>query len=124
MPDKPMRPCNHPGCPALTNAGPRCPEHTVTYARQQDKRRSTSMARGYDAAWRRVRALALLRDLYLCQHCLRDERPVSATEVDHIVPLARGGARLDLANLQSLCHPCHSRKTVTEDGGLGNITSR
>ena len=42
-----------------------------------------------------------------------------ADEVDHIVPLARGGARLNPANLQSLCKRCHSKKTVNQDGGFG-----
>ena len=41
----------------------------------------------------------------------------SATDVDHIVPIADGGAPLDQANLQSLCHECHSRKTIAENGG-------
>ena len=26
-----------------------------------------------------------------------------------IVPINRGGAKLDMANLQSLCYPCHNR---------------
>jgi HNH endonuclease len=33
-----------------------------------------------------------------------------AKDVDHIVPLMDGGAPFDLANLQSLCRPCHNRK--------------
>lgn len=42
-----------------------------------------------------------------------------AKHVDHVVPVARGGAELDASNLQSLCHPCHSRKTALHDGGFG-----
>lgn len=43
------------------------------------------------------------------------------TDVDHIVP-HRGDPELlyDEANLQSLCHECHSKKTAREDGGFGN----
>jgi 5-methylcytosine-specific restriction protein A len=26
----------------------------------------------------------------------------------------------DRSNWQGLCHPCHSAKTATEDGGFGN----
>jgi len=37
----------------------------------------------------------------------------AAAEVDHIVPLARGGTH-DLANLQPLCKSCHSKKTMRE----------
>lgn len=36
-----------------------------------------------------------------------------ATDVDHVTPLRRGGTN-DPANLQALCHPCHSRKTCAE----------
>ncbi len=43
-----------------------------------------------------------------------------ACHVDHIVARERGGTdRPD--NLQSLCHACHSRKTVVVDGGFGNV---
>lgn len=49
----------------------------------------------------------------------------AATEVDHIVP-HRGDERLfrDEKNLQSLCRPCHSRKTAVEDGGFGNYRGK
>jgi 5-methylcytosine-specific restriction protein A len=44
-----------------------------------------------------------------------------ARVVDHIRPW-RGDRRLflDPGNLQSLCRPCHSKKTASEDGGFGN----
>ena len=35
-----------------------------------------------------------------------------ATEVDHVVPRARGGGHD--GNLQSLCHRCHAAKTARE----------
>lgn len=54
----------------------------------------------------------------LCAACLAIGRITTATEVDHIMPLAKGGSN-DLTNLQSLCKRCHSRKTATEDGGFG-----
>ena len=34
-------------------------------------------------------------------------------ELDHVVPLIDGGGH-DLANLQTLCTPCHQRKTSAE----------
>jgi 5-methylcytosine-specific restriction endonuclease McrA len=37
-----------------------------------------------------------------------------ATDVDHIVPIAAGGAEFDRANLQGLCGPHHSSKTAKE----------
>ena len=33
-------------------------------------------------------------------------------EVDHVVPIADGGAVLDHANLRTLCTPCHKRVTA------------
>ena len=42
---------------------------------------------------------------------------MAGEEVDHIVPLSRGGAEQDPANLQHLCVPCHAAKTRREQGG-------
>jgi 5-methylcytosine-specific restriction protein A len=39
-----------------------------------------------------------------------------ATDVDHITPKRLGG-RDDMANLQALCHSCHTRKTMRERRG-------
>jgi hypothetical protein len=38
-----------------------------------------------------------------------------ATEVDHLTPISKGGARYDHANLQSLCSSHHSIKTSSFD---------
>ena len=43
-------------------------------------------ARGYDAAWQRLR-LRVLSEEPLCRSC----RASPATEADHIVPLSKGG---------------------------------
>jgi 5-methylcytosine-specific restriction protein A len=45
----------------------------------------------------------------------------AATDLDHIVP-HKGDMVLfwSPGNWQSLCHACHSRKTMMEDGGMGN----
>jgi len=51
----------------------------------------------------------------LCVKCQSKGRITAATEVDHIVPLHKGGTD-DLDNLQSLCHDCHAEKTATEQG--------
>lgn len=75
--------------------------------------RESPSKRGYDNNWRKIRAMQL-REFPLCAnpHGLHDG-PVAATEVDHKRRLSRGGTH-DPANLQSLCKPCHSRKTATE----------
>ncbi|MBS0205687.1 MAG: HNH endonuclease [Planctomycetes bacterium] len=64
--------------------------------------------------WSRRRD-AQLNKQPLCEACLAQtpEQITGATDVDHIVP-HRGnwGLFIDPANLQSLCKPCHSRKTA------------
>lgn len=66
-------------------------------------------------AWRRVR-----RD-YLAAHpaCSTRGCPAPATEVDHVVARAAGGADYAWTNLRSTCKSCHSRKTAAVDGSFG-----
>lgn len=40
--------------------------------------------------------------------------PALKLEVDHIVPIALGGAEYDLNNMQTLCEECHKKKTAKE----------
>ena len=49
--------------------------------------------------------------------CAKDGTPKEATVVDHIKP-HKGNEKLfyDLKNLQSMCKPCHDRKTAKKDG--------
>jgi 5-methylcytosine-specific restriction enzyme A len=46
-----------------------------------------------------------------------------ATQVDHIVARAKGGASFDEANCSPQCAGCHSRKTALYDGGFGHKPS-
>lgn len=115
-----MRPCRKANCPRLTEGG-YCDQHQQDAPRQQfDRRRGSAWSRGYDDAWTVLRRQALRRDMYLCQHCKKEGRQVPATDVDHIDPFdgKHDPRRLDLSNLQSLCKPCHSRKTATEDSSF------
>lgn len=80
--------------------------------------RPSAARRGYGATWRKLRLLILAEEP-LCRRCAAEGRTTAAEHVDHDVPLERGGTN-DRANLVPLCHPCHSRKTVEEDGGLGH----
>lgn len=75
------------------------------------------MSRVYDTQrWKRVRANQLNREP-TCRMCreLGMSVPRPAQHVDHITPLAAGGAPYDRANLMSLCHSHHSWKTDTLD---------
>jgi 5-methylcytosine-specific restriction protein A len=56
----------------------------------------------------------------LCVHCLARGEHTPAVDVDHIV--AHHGDRekfWDSRNWQALCKPCHTRKTIKEDGRWG-----
>ncbi len=72
-------------------------------------------------AWKRARAFQLMGDP-LCCECERHGRMTAATEVDHIIALKDDGHPFDPDNLQSLCKPCHSRKTNKEDGAFGRTS--
>lgn len=65
--------------------------------------------------WQLLREQAMTRDLGLCQHCYKNKKITIATEVDHIVPIkVEWEYRLELGNLQSLCHRCHTIKTIDD----------
>lgn len=55
------------------------------------------------------------RDNGLCQACLDKNIVTIGTEVDHIIPLHKGGPDTD-DNKQLLCDPCHVAKTRQERG--------
>ena len=103
MPMRAPTPCAHTGCGAASRER-YCPAHR----RDAGAERPSAAKRGYGRRWQRLRAMKLRRDP-IC------ECGQAATEVDHKTPLsARGTNAWD--NLQSLCKPCHSRKTAIEQG--------
>lgn len=102
---KPMHPCNHPGCTALTST-PRCPEHTIAHSRHYREVRPDD--RFYRTPqWRGIRATMLTyQPICPCG--------AAATLVDHITPIRMGGSPTDERNLQCLCAACHARKSLKE----------
>lgn len=117
MTTKPRRPCSVPYCPNLTDHG-RCSDHR----RDAERARGSAAARGYDGQWQTTRAryLADLRRhdpdrTARCENCGRPETDDDPLHVDHIDGLGPHGPRgHDPANLQALCHPCHSAKTQAQ----------
>ena len=61
--------------------------------------------------WQWTRLKVFERDNWRCVRCERAGR----LEADHVVPLHKGGAEYDMANLQSLCRQCHILKTAGEN---------
>ena len=117
MPTRPRTPCPYPGCHELVGYG-HCDAHRKQRQSVTDAYRGTRTARGYDYAWSKTRRLVLTREP-LCRTCRGAGRTTVATEVDHIVPLkAGGGTGANLSNLQPLCKPCHSSKTIAERGAV------
>jgi 5-methylcytosine-specific restriction protein A len=112
MPAAPLKPCPERGCPRLVRRG-RCRQHDLK--RRHDALRPTSTARGYGAAWRKLRGLVLQRDPVCRDASGCNQR---STDVDHIVARKHGGTD-DPSNLRGLCHRHHSRKTAREDGRWG-----
>ena len=122
MPTSPARPCTTPRCPrraapnewGLTKCAQHAAEQAARYrprpeTRTPERRRDDRQM--YGRAWRRI-SHYILRRWPFCQRC-----GAPATDVDHIRPLRSGGTH-DLANLQPLCHSCHSRKTGHETAQL------
>jgi 5-methylcytosine-specific restriction enzyme A len=116
MPWAAPRTCREPGCPQLVlePGRYRCPRHHKDLRARLDAGRLGARARGYDAAWERVRAAFLVAHPR-CQRC-----GAPAVDVDHVVAIDDGGPRLDPANLRALCHPCHSSRTARDQGGFGH----
>ncbi|TCG08365.1 HNH endonuclease [Paraburkholderia steynii] len=124
MPNRPWRPCVHPGCGALVNGKDGyCPEHLKARRRRENEVRPTTAERGYGGAWRKAREAYLrAHPLCMCDECNALGRVLPATVVDHVIP-HRGDMRLfwDSTNWQAMSKRCHDRKTATHDGGFGNV---
>lgn len=77
----------------------------------------------YDSRWRKIRALILERDKHTCTiggtNCT-----TTATEVDHIVAIRDGGARLDPANLRASCKQCNVARANAHRARLADLARR
>jgi 5-methylcytosine-specific restriction protein A len=118
MPDRSAHPCRYQRCPHITtHKSGLCEMHRRAQYAQNDAHRGTSAERGYDSAWRRLRAQHLRANPW-CVMCAQIGKAERATDVDHIVPHSGDdGLRLDRANLQSLCAWHHKSKTMKERKG-------
>jgi 5-methylcytosine-specific restriction protein A len=105
-------------CGVVTSrSGSRCTEH----ARASNRSRHNAL---YSTrAWQRL-SVRVLRAWHgehgdWCPGYLRDAHPVSDLTVDHVVPLAAGGAPFDIGNCAVLCRSCNSTKGAG-DGDRGS----
>ena len=65
-----------------------------------------------------ARLAALIRDGRRCRECSSP-----ADEIDHVVPMFKGGDPYAVDNLVSLCTICHLMKTKVEARPLGPLAT-
>ena len=116
MPQSPLRICTYSNC-QRTTTDKYCVEHKPIIQEIQkarDKERGNANQRGYDVRWQDYR-LIYLRHNPFCISCLKEGKHTEANIVDHVIP-HRGDMVLfwDTKNHQSLCQPCHNKKTRQE----------
>jgi 5-methylcytosine-specific restriction protein A len=131
--DAPRGSCRWCGDPILHEDGPKCGEPNfrrrwhptcVDHYNESDPREARRRVRKRDRGWCAVCGL----DTVKLRRSIRGKGAFQKTrelgfkprksfwELDHIVPLIDGGGH-ELANLQTLCTPCHKRKTSAEAEG-------
>jgi len=111
MPETPNRPCLR--CKKILTTSTYCPacqtlrDTTKQSYRQDQDKRPSSRARGYDTAWERLRNWYLKQNP-LCIDCQGAGIVRPAVVVHHIEPVdERPDLRLDPQNFRSLCFSCH-----------------
>ena len=93
----------------------RPPRLRTSRPKRDDTARPNAAARGYcDKAHRRWRQAVLTRDAWTCRDCGRVCSGYREAHADHIVAIAAGGERYDVANGACRCAGCHARKTLSE----------
>ena len=96
-------------CGVVTSRpGSRC----TTHARQSSRSRHNALYSTREWQHLSARGLRAWRGLHgnWCPAYQRDPHPASDLTVDHVVPLAGGGALRDIANCAVLCRSCNSTK--------------
>jgi 5-methylcytosine-specific restriction protein A len=90
------------------------PLGTATEARKaHDRYRGSARERGYTSEWDKI-SRAYRASHPLCEDCEAEGRLTPVDEVDHIIPLDKGGTNDD-GNLRSLCKSHHQIKTRREN---------
>ena len=108
MPSLPPKPCVHPGCGKLvTDGSGRCAQHPK---KAWVSAKPTQRLRGRAGQQRRREWLTMNPH---CAHCLEAGQHRLGSIVDHVIPLAEGGAD-DCTNLQTLCTDHDKIKTQAE----------
>lgn len=96
------RVCGHDACPVIVIGDNYCEQHKpAPWA-------NSTRAKARPIGWAKIRAHVLRRDGNVCHYC-----GAPATEVDHVVPVSRGGSH-KLHNLVAACHDCNANKNIEQ----------
>ena len=103
-------------CGVVTSRpGSRC----TTHARLSNRSRHNALYTTRE--WQRLSARVIARHRgqhgNWCPGHQRDAHPASDLTVDHVAPLAAGGAPLDITNCAVLCRSCNSTKGASTASG-------
>lgn len=115
MARSPPSECTEPGCALLVpyGKGTKCPLHTK---QKLNSYRKSPERQQYEAFYSSALWRAISKDFRrrhpLCVACTQQGIVRPAAVVDHIVELRDDWSRrVELKNLQALCHACHNLKT-------------
>lgn len=119
MPLKKLHKCNKLGCNNLTR-NRYCKEHEYIELEQKriinrryNQHRTDDKEQAFykTTGWKQARKVALARDNYLCQDCLKMGYVVPAQTVHHIIPIKiMWQLRLIIDNMICLCESCHQQR--------------
>lgn len=125
MPNAPLRPCRHPGCPQLITSG-YCEQHrrhSCKTVYDQTKRKDDSALANAarirnSARWRRFRDWFRRRNP-LCCDPFADHGPLEPTQqVHHVIGLTvQPALAFTESNCRPLCTRCHARIERMERNG-------
>ena len=102
MAPRAARVCGRDGCPEIVIGANYCDAHTTApWA-------GSTRAKQRPLGWAKIRARVLRRDNNTCQYC-----GAPATEVDHVVPVSRGGSH-HTSNLAASCSGCNAKRNYQQ----------
>ena len=122
-------PCKHPGCPEILSKHGYCAKHEANRPDprkdyEQRRRRDPALARAQDirssGRWAKVRRIKMALNP-VCEDPFgkHGTNTRTAAHAHHIKPVVRCSIEecFDLANLMSLCVPCHIKLEAETDRG-------
>lgn len=99
----PLRICLEPRCPEVATGRGRCDSHRKALERDRSRRRREVTKGIFKTKRWLLQRERVLAEQPICAIC---ESKI-AEEIDHIIPLSRGGAPYARTNLRGLCRDCH-----------------